>query len=275
MSTWTRKAEVTGLKAPSLRKVSGTMKSGNSSGAQRIWLLGILAGFAFVLYGVFDGSPMPSTFSWQFVAGGFLVMVFITAESGVYTFKSKSPQIFNDSFHQSIDQTVPHEHALITMNGRSIVNDIFLLGGFKAFTIYMHGGKKNGVAIIPRNLYKRAGMTVYVAADYIKWPYEGLPRKIREKLKDLKWGFDAKTTPIYWFCIANKTYLYTIELHSQDRVLNNLYDLVSMLEDAENGYNQVTERMNANRQVFKLEDKFLRRGRVYSPRQEKEEDKYE
>lgn len=252
----------------------GKNESGKSYSAERLTLFAFVGGTLLFLDGMYIGGPLPSNLTWQMVVGPFLAMAGLLAQSSVYMFKSKSPQIFNQQMHQSLWSTVPMGHTLMVLNGKNIKHDIFLLGGYNAFGISIKGGRRQGVALIPSYLYDTGGMTINVAADYILWPYAALDRNAQRELDTLP-HFNKKTTPIYWFCIANEMYRTTLELHRKDKVYDNIYDIFSMLEDSEIGYNQLAERLNTYKQTFQLEDKYMRRGRRYEPKQNREDDSYE
>ena len=263
-----------GLKKPKKLKYKGMHKSGSSDGADRLFLIGVGSGFVLLMWGIFDGAPMPSNFSWQMVLGAFVAMAFLLAQSSIYMFKEKSPVMVGRHFKASLWSTEPVQSATAIMNGRTVMNDIWLLEGFRAFHWYAEGGKKNGVAIVPRHFWHRGGLTVPLGADCEKVLWDVLPASIQKKLNKLN-NFNKDTSPIFWFRIPNNMFRYTIELHAKEKIIEQIKDLIATADSANQSYNDVVELLNSLRETFDIQNNYMRKGKRYAPKSPREEESYD
>lgn len=257
-----------------LRKKAGKVGTGESPSSEMFMTLGMIAGFVFILYGVFDGNPVPANISWQFVTGAFVILVVIAASSSVYFLKSKSPVIVGENFHNSLAETDPVGSASMLMQGDTIVNDFFRVGGFKAMKIYSEGGGRSGIAVVPRIFWHKSGLKVDVAASQIEWPYEAFPSSIRKALDNLK-GFNRNTDPLYWFIIPANSYRYKIEINSKDKAKRGIQELLTIAESNGKLSTHYSDRLDAVFQVFKDTSFNLGKGKVKAPKTEEDMTHYE
>ncbi len=245
--------------------------SGKSSGAQKMFLLSVILGFAFVMFGIFDPEPVPSHMPWQLVAGGFMVLAGLAAESSIYMFKGRSPVLAGRNFKASLWSTDPSASASAPMSGRTVTNDIWYLEGFRAWKVYSEGGKRNGIAIIPRYFWHKGGMTVHVAADFEEVSYHMLPPSIQKALDRLE-NFDKDTSPILWFRIPNNTFRYTIEIHAKEKIMEGIKDIIADRDAANTAYNDIVELLGSYRENFKVDQRYMRKGKRFVSREPREEE---
>ena len=236
-----------------------------------MFLLAVILGFTFVMFGIFDPQPVPSNFPWQLIAGGFMVLSGIVAESSIYIFKSHSPVLVGRNFKASLWSTDPAASASTTMSGRTVTNDIWYLEGFRALKLYSEGGKRNGIAIIPRYFWHRGGMTVHVAADFEEVSYHALPPSIQKAVNRLE-NFDRDTSPILWFRIPNNTFRYTIEIHAKEKVVEGMKDIIADRDAQSTSYNDIVELLGTYRENFKVDQRYMRKGKRFVSREPKEEE---